>query len=524
MTAIRQPQRCGGAQSRAGRVVGALPGAIGVTPFGQSRSVSIRAGTRAVDREGLSLLRDEHAGWRLLRYEHASLVVALFHRVFISPNVRSVSQADLVEALDDELFAHRRSKGESAPAKGAAEYLVEWTTADRGWLRRFFPDGSDQPAFDLTPDAEQAVLWVLRIADRPFVATESRLRVLVELLDRMARGIESDPDARVAALTRQRNEIEAEIARVRGGDLDVTDPRQLREQFQQFVAMARELLGDFRQVEQNFRTLDRDVREQIATWLGGKGDLIAEILGERDAIDASDEGRSFRAFWELLVSQQRQEEMTDHLERVLQHPAVAELQPDRRLRRVHHDWLEAGEHTQRTVALLSSQLRRFLDDRVWLEDRRIVDILRRVEANALAVREQPPAAAVHSVDLPRANVALPFERPLFTPRSVPLLDDEVEQGDNADVALDSLFDLQVVDVARITEHIDRTLSERGQVTLRDLCESMPIERGLAEIVTYLHLGSDRYTTTTDELVEDTITWERDGHHQSARLPRVVFVR
>jgi hypothetical protein len=32
------------------------------------------------------------------------------------------------------------------------------------------------------------------------------------------------------------------------------------------------------------------------------------------------------------------------------------------LKRVHYDWLEAGEHTQRTVALLSQELRRFLDD------------------------------------------------------------------------------------------------------------------------------------------------------------------
>lgn len=486
--------------------------------------MSTRGGLRTMDPEGLSLLRDQHAGWGLLRYEHAPLVIAFFHRVFIAPNVRAVGQAELIEALDDELFEYRRGLGERAPSKGAAEYLAEWTSAERGWLRRFFPDGSDQPAFDLTPGAEQAVLWVLRIADRPFVATESRLRVLVELLERMARGIETDPDVRLAALVRQRAEIDAEIERVRAGRIDVTEPRQLREQFQQFVAMARELLGDFRQVEQNFRTLDRSVREQIATWDGSKGELVAEILGERDAIEHSDEGRSFRAFWELLVSQQRQDEMAAHLERVLQHPAVAELRPDRRMRRIHHDWLDAGEHTQRTVALLSSQLRRFLDDQVWLEDRRIVEILRRVEASALAVGEHPPAGAIHSIELPHTAVALPFERPLFTPRTMTLVDDAVEHADEVDVAMAALFDLQVVDVARLTDHIDRTLDELGQVTLRQLCTSMPIERGLSEVVTYLHLGSDRYVTTVDDNVEEAITWTFDGVTRSARLPRVVFVR
>ena len=53
----------------------------------------------------------------------------------------------MIEALDDELHAYRRSLGERAPSRAANDYLAEWTTADRGWLRRFVPDGSDQPAF-----------------------------------------------------------------------------------------------------------------------------------------------------------------------------------------------------------------------------------------------------------------------------------------------------------------------------------------------------------------------------------------
>jgi hypothetical protein len=165
----------------------------------------------------------------------------------------------------------------------------------------------------------------------------------------------------------------------------------LRDRFQQFIAMARELLADFREVEHNFRGLDRRVRERIALWEGAKGALLEEIMGERDAIADSDQGRSFRAFWDFLMSSRRQEELTALLERVLTLPAVAELRPDARTRRVHYDWLEAGEHTQRTVAQLSQQLRRFLDDQAWLENRRIMDILHGIEAKALALRETPPA-------------------------------------------------------------------------------------------------------------------------------------
>jgi hypothetical protein len=113
-------------------------------------------------------------------------------------------------------------------------------------------------------------------------------------------------------------------------------------------------------------------------------------MGERDAIGDSDQGRSFRAFWDFLMSSRRQEALSGRLDQVLALPAVAALNPEPRTRRVHHDWLEAGEHTQRTVAQLSQQLRRFLDDRAFLENRRILELLHGIESKALALRGAPP--------------------------------------------------------------------------------------------------------------------------------------
>jgi hypothetical protein len=157
---------------------------------------------------------------------------------------------------------------------------------------------------------------------------------------------------------------------------------------------ARELLSDFREVEQNFRDLDRSVRERIATWDGGKGTLLAEIFGKHDAISDSDQGKSFRAFWDLLMSPVRQEELSHLLERVFELDAVRALAPDRRLLRIHYDWLGAGEVAQRTVAQVSEQLRRYLDDQTWLENRRIVQLIREIEQHALCAEEQC-ASRVH---------------------------------------------------------------------------------------------------------------------------------
>ncbi len=316
---------------------------------------------------------------------------------------------------------------------------------------------------------------------------------------------------------------------MRAGDVPLLDDTALKDRFQQFMQLARELLTDFREVEYNFRQLDRKVRERIALWDGSKGALLEEIMGERDAIGDSDQGRSFRAFWDFLMSSQRQEELTALLDRVLALPPVAELKPDSRMRRVHYDWLEAGEHTQRTVAQLSQQLRRFLDDQAWLENRRIMDILHGIEARALGLRLSPPPGDVMHIAEPAASIELPMERPLHSPVSKPLIADIVLKDSDETLDASALYGQVVVDKTRLVHHIRQTLQVRAQVTLGELIDRQPLQQGLAELVTYLQLGCDAFKSVVDEDTTDLIAWDAvsiEGHtaRRQAQLPRVIFVR
>ena len=487
----------------------------------------------SLDYATLDALRVRHPAWRLLCSDHAPLVASFLHRVFVVPNVRVMAAADLSEALEDELYALRERSGPELFPKPALEYLNDWAAPEKGWLRKFYRQGSDEPQFDLTPATEKAIAWLATLTERTFVGTESRLLTLFELLKQMNEGSETDPAKRIAELHKRRDEIDVEIKRVLAGDVPLLNDTALKDRFQQFTQLARELLTDFREVEHNFRLLDRRVRERIALWDGAKGALLEEIMGERDAIADSDQGKSFRAFWEFLMSSQRQEELSELLLRVLALPAVAELKPDARTRRVHYDWLEAGEHTQRTVAQLSQQLRRFLDDQAWLENRRIMDILHGIEAKALALRDAPPSGEVMRIAATAAGIDLPMERPLYTPPLKPVIANlalELGESDGDDAAL---YSQVVIDKTRLTRHVHHALQERAQVTLRELTEMQPLQQGLAELVAYLELGSGAFKTVVDESTVDVVTWQSDRHGRDAitervmkraRLPRVIFVR
>lgn len=478
-----------------------------------------------MDYERLVYLRQHHPAWLLLAAGSAPLVIGFLHRCFIEPNVRTIREHDLVVKLDDYLYDVRHIVGDDAFPRPAADYLRDWTGDHRGWLRRYYPEGSDEPHFDLTPAAERAIQWVVGLDERRFVGTESRLKLVFDLLQEIAQGSETDPDVRIAELERRRSAIDREIADIRAGHLRMMDAAYVRERFQQAVDTARALLADFRQVEQNFRDLDRQTRERIATWDGGKGEVLEEILESRDAIAESDEGRSFHAFWDFLMTPERQEELAVLMERVLALEDIVALAPDPRLKRIHYEWLTAGEATQRTVARLSQQLRRFLDDQALLENRRIMDLLRTIEGHALAVRDDTPDGRFMEIDEAKPTVSLPMERPLFRRPLRPRIGEEPLPPSDDGVPVTALFEQLYVDKEKLRANLRAALHEHGQIDLRRLLARFPLQQGLSELVAWFSLATDDGLGVIDEERTVQVTWTgAGGRVRRAEVPDIVFVR
>lgn len=478
-----------------------------------------------MDYHALDALRRRHPAWRLLAAERAPFIIAFLYDAFTKPNRRTLAQSALRALLDDYLYGIRARLGEAAFPRSAADYLDDWCGDGQDWLRKFYPDGGDEPHFDLTPATEKAIEWLATLEQKQFVGTESRLKTVFDLLQQMARGAETDPAVRIAELAKRRSEIDDEIARIRAGEIDLMDATQLKERFYQVEQTARALLADFRQVEQNFRDLDRLVREKIALWDGGKGALLESIFGSRDAIADSDQGKSFRAFWDFLMSPARQEQLSALLERILSLDSIAATQPDPRLRRVHYDWLEAGEAAQRTVARLSEQLRKYLDDQAWLENRRIMTILRNIESRALALRNTPPAGDFMELSDTAPSVALVMDRPLYAPPRKPRIAQQsiAHGGDGVDAG--ALFEQVYVDKAALDARIRRALAARPQIALAALLAEHPLEHGLAELVAYLSLAADDARALIDESRTQTVVWtDRNGRDRQASLPTVIFSR
>ena len=158
-----------------------------------------------------------------------------------------------------------------------------------------------------------------------------------------------------------------------------------------------------------------------------------------------------------------------------------------------------------------------------------MDILHGIETKALALRQAPPAGDIMRIAQPGAAIELVMERPLFTPALKPLIAEIDLQAGDSDADPAALYTQTVVDKARLARHIRQALQARAQIMLHELIDTQPLQQGLAELVTYLQLGSESFKAVVDENAEDLITWEAassDGVivSKQARLPRVIFVR
>ena len=301
------------------------------------------------------------------------------------------------------------------------------------------------------------------------------------------------------------------------------DETAVRDRYQQFAGTARELLADFREVEENFRKLDRQLREKIAGWHGGKGELLDDVLGSRESIAGSDQGRSFQAFYGFLLSQARQEELSSLLDRV--HALAGIAEHDARLRHIHYDWLDAAERTQATVRQLSEQLRRFLDDQVWFENRRVIDILRSIEGRALRATRNPGRPGHHgarrAVTGHPAAAGAPAVRAGEEGPPVQRRGPRRRRGDRPGRPVRAGLRGPGAAARRRPPGAARPAAGRPGRAGR----AVPAQQGVAELVAYLSLRDEAFAIVYDEQHRDQITWSAaDGRERTATLPRVTYAR
>lgn len=474
--------------------------------------------------EVLSSLR-QSAAIKLLQSQNAPMVLSFLYNQFKLKQQISVAHPQLSENLTAYLEALAESQA-GAYSGTAVYYLRLWCDDDHRFLRRYYETNSDDPVYELTPDTERAIAWVEELQKSDFVGTESRFLRIFDLLQEIVTYSTEDVEARLAQLEKEKAQLQAQINAIRAtGQMEQYSQTQIKERFFEANDVARRLLADFREVEENFRAIARQVQEQQLAAEARKGKIVQHVLEADTALKESDQGRSFYTFWEFLISAQRQEELQELLAAVYQLPDLQHIGPSQghRLRRLKRSLIDAAAKIIESNRRLGEQLRKLLDEQNLAEARRVMELATEIKQSAVRLIANPPDDETFLWIETDPAVDMPMERPLWTPpitTNYADIEPEVALLDLSTVDLKALFDQFYVDESRLRRQIAALLEQKPTVTLGEIAVVYPITQGLAELITYFGIAAcdDACQIIGEEWEEIRL----GSYDQIVRLPLVIY--
>ena len=467
----------------------------------------------------LRRMRDD-AGLQVLRADLLPVLVAVLHE-HLGGTTRVLAAVDLIEALTEDL-AELRGAGFALP-RTAADYVSEWVR--QGILVRRASAGREETV-ELSPSAQQAVRFVAGLEAPRSSVTRSRLANVADLVGQLARDTDPEQESRLEALTRERDRIASEIEAVEQGRFTPVADDLAIERLAEILRLAAEIPGDFARVSADFEALNRELRERIINQPGSRGEVLDSIFDGVDLIEESDAGRSFAAFYALLLDPSLSATLDDAVIALMDRDFATALTRQEAYFLRHLLTALQSESGQVRTAMtgFSRSLRRFVESHAYREHRRLADALATARSAAWdASRVVRPQDGI-GADLPGSSMALGTigTWTLRNPADVRTAE-PVAIRDSGPLDLEALRE-QVreseIDFAELRAAVVDTLNHQPIATVGDVLALHPATQGLASVVGLLVLAESAGSTAAGV---ETLSWtSRAGQQRSVRAHRYLF--
>lgn len=481
--------------------------------------------------EKISQLLKSHRSVTLITADNAALIISFLFKAFKQNQhgfkTDSISDKELTDSLSDFLFF--LNKDDVQFPRQPKQYLTDWTNAS--YLRKY-PAKNDEFQYELTPATENAFKWIDSLDKKEFVGQESRLKNLFESLKELSSKSKRDYATRIKELEEKKNQIEKEIEEVKQGKMDVLDDRQIKEQYFLIEETAKNLLADFRQVEQNFRELDRKFRQKIITTSQVKGKVLEELFQQQNNLLETDQGKSFIAFWEFLLSQSKQEEFEKLINEVMAIPVVQKVKNENfNIGNVRNNLIEAGDKTKKSTNSLLEQLRKYLEHKSFFENKRIYDNIQ----EALKIISKNEDKDFSKLDLMQFDDVINLDlilahgweiRGFKAPEKIKFANNNPEEGKNTGEN-NQLFEQFEISMAELKDNIKVALKNKSHVSFTDFVKEFEIKKGVAEIVAYVEIASsdkNRHIVREGEHDFIDIRNSKTNKNFKVKIPQIVFCK
>jgi len=483
----------------------------------------------------ISYLFETSPAVQIIRMRNAQWVIPFLFKAFKTENILSLPEPALISQLAEELRNHsegiedleeaRIEFGEDEESR-ARKYLLNWVQRR---LLQDFPDGDAVTQYQLSAHTEKLFQWLVSLEKRQFVGTESRFRFLFQTLREMVEYTEDDSLKRLEELKNRKAEIDKEIKRIEMGfKPEIYTNAQLRERLEWFTRLSHELLSDFREVEDNFKFIHRHIVEQHTRAEVNKGAIVGYAFEAYDALRKSDQGKSFYAFWDFLVSRAGQEEwrlLTDQLMLLLQERSIGG--DGDFVQNIKSLLLQQGRNVYESNDKMAEKLSRIITEKEIARHRRLRQQIGTIKELVFQFMdgETPPCGL--RLDTP-SPIRMNMERRLnLSERQGTAI---VKQPANAKEKIEDferfgrMLSTSHIDRKVLWQKVEKVLEQKTTATLSEIIEITGLTGGVGEVVSYFSFLREK-ASRVQSMQEITELIPLDaGRTQFIEVPYLLFSR
>lgn len=399
------------------------------------------------------------------------------------------------QIVDDDVDIQTIAESNEMKAK---RLIKEWT--GKGFFTNY-QNEDGEIIYEISSHTSKVIDWMMSLKKEEYIGTESKFKTLFSQLKELVEYSNEDREKRLEILKQKKEDIERQIERMEmGEEIEVYEDYQIEPRYHNLNKLAKELLSDFKEVDDNFKEIIKLYKRQTDN--EGKKNILSYIFDAYAELKDSQQGKSFYAFWEFLLSSELQkewDELTDLLYNTLDKRNIDSK--DMFLKDIKKHLFDAGEKVSKTNDRMSEKLSQIIinNNSNIQATKQVINDIKKLLLNTTQNKERNNASLSYEV----VELNLPLERQLnLTPKqeieykNVPT---EASLGITELERLDKLYNNHQIDRKILRKRIDMILSGNTQTTLAEVIEqNNGIEKGLSELFGYIAILKEYKTVVSGD--------------------------
>lgn len=479
-----------------------------------------------MDEEFLHLF-EESPALRLMRGRLGSFVVGFFFKTFKKWGSSEASEAELIATLSEHIEQVRELEDFDAPKRLPQDYLEEWCDEDHRYMTKTYDEDREEYVFRLTRHSEKALSWLqdlLSMQQRGYATTESRFnRILIEM-EGLSQGVNADPASRIKDLSRKRDEIEDEIQRIREtGEAPIFGEDVIRDQVYDLSDLVEHFLSDFRAIEEFFKDHAREISKLYAQGDASKGDIVEHVLDADEELRSCDQGKSYFGFRSMMTNPTLARQFRNLAEQTSDIARRRGLDPNKTFLSLSERLFGEAGSAHGAYGRISRKLRQVVGDHAGGGGRQVRETLSQIRKSAYLLRDHSPVDWEFEIDIRPQFFGL-MESDFWEPKSVepfaPITPADIGDIGWINEILNSVG--EPLDLNKFRERVDLALEEVEKVSLTEMVDKYPLERGVVDVVCYrVVAGEDsRHDILDDEIIK--IDLNRPSQPRFVEVEQLIF--